>query len=160
MANFTYRLETLLAQKRESKTAAERALAACRAEEREARTRLAELEAEAAAAAERKRIARETAFVDGDSIENILARRNDVEIFHRRWDEAKGAVFSQQVFIEELAEATATALAALTEASREVEVLVKHRAKAAARFAAEQDRKETLEQEEIASGMFENRRRT
>jgi len=160
MANFVYRLETLLTQKRDAKAAAERALAACRAEEREARARLVELEAESARALDRKRIARETAFVDGDPIEDILARRNDVEIFHRRWEDAKGAVFSQQLFVEELAEATANAVAALTEVSREVEVLVKHRAKAAGRFAAEQDRKETLEQEEIASGMFQNRRRS
>ncbi len=159
MANFTYRLETLLAQKRDAKSAAERLLATRRAEERDARTRLAELESEAAAAAERKRAARESAFVDGDLIEDILARKNDVEIFHRRWEDAKGAVFSQRMYVEELAEATAAAVEALTEAAREMEVLVKHRAKAEARFTAEQDRKETLEQEEIASGMFENRRR-
>lgn len=160
MATFTYRLEALLTQKREAKEAAERTLAARRTEEREARARLVELEAAAKAAAERKRVARETSFVDVDLMEDILARRKDIEIFHRRWEEAKDAVFSQRMYVEELAEATAAAVDAVTNAARELEVLVKHRAKAAARFAAEQDRKETLEQEEIASGMFENQRRS
>ena len=159
MPPFRYRLEALLDQKREAKTAAETALAARRAEERQARVRLAELETFATAAAERKRLARETAFVDNDLIEDILARRNDVTIYARRLEEAKDDVMSQRLFLEELAELTEAALAAVAEASREVEVLLKHRGKAEARFLVEADRKETLEQEEIAAAMFENRRR-
>ena len=162
MPLFRYRLEALLDQKREAKTAAETALAARRAEERQARARarLVELEAAATAAAERKRLARETSYVNNDTIENILARRNDVTIYARLLDDAKGGVMSQRLFIEELAELTEAALAAVSEASRELEVLLKHRGKAEARFLAEADRKETLEQEEIAAAMFENRRRS
>ncbi len=160
MPLFRYRLEALLDQKRQAKTAAEQALAARRAEEREARAHLAELEAAVTAAAERKRLARETSFVDGDTMEEILARRNDVSIYARRLEEAKDGVMSQRLFLEELAEQTEAALAVVAEASRELEVLLKHRAKAETRFLAEADRKETLEQEEIAAAMFENRRRS
>ena len=159
MPPFRYRLEALLDQKRKAKTAAEQALAVRRAEERQARAHLAELEAAVSTAAERKRAARDTAFVDNDLIEDILARRNDVTIYALRLEEAKDAVQSQRMFLEELAEQTEAALAAVSEASRELEVLLKHRAKAEARFVSEADRKETLEQEEIAAAMFENRRR-
>ncbi len=159
MPPFRYRLEALLDQKREAKTAAEQALAARRAEERQARAHLVELEAAVSTAAERKRAARDTAFVDNDTIEDILARRNDVTIYALRLEEAKDAVQSQRMFLEELAEQTEAALAAVAEASRELEVLLKHRGKAEARFLSEADRKETLEQEEIAAAMFENRRR-
>ena len=160
MPLFRYRLEALLDQKRATKTAAEQALAARRAEQRQAHVRLVELEAAVTSAAERKRAARDTSFVDNDTIEAILARRNDVTIFAHRLEEAKDAVQSQRMFLEELAEQTEAALAAVSEASRELEVLLKHRAKAEARFVSEADRKETLEQEEIAAAMFENRRRS
>jgi hypothetical protein len=159
MASFRYRLETLLEQKQEAKAAAEQALALRRAEERRAAAELERLQGHVNAAAERKRLAREGAFVDGDTIENILARRGDIAIYTRQLDEAKDEVLSHRLYMEELAEMREAAEAVVAEAAREVEVLLKHRGKAEARFLSEAERKENLELEEIAASMFEARRR-
>jgi flagellar biosynthesis chaperone FliJ len=159
MAAFRYRLETLLEQKHEAKEAAQRKLAACRAEERAAQSQLEELEAQVRQASELKNQARDHAFEGEVSMDDVMARRTDVAIYSRRLEEARDAVLSQRIHLEELAEITASASAALTEASREHEVLAKHRAKAEAAFRAEAERKENLDQEEIAAAMFEARRR-
>jgi hypothetical protein len=159
MAVFRYRLETLLDQKREAKAEAERVLAARRADEEKAQSQLSEMEAATRRAATLKDNARNRPFGDEESMDDILAHRADVEIYSLRLEEAKDAVLSQRIYIEELAELTQAATAAAAEASRECEVLLKHRAKAEARFRAELERKESLEQEEIAAAMFETRRR-
>ncbi len=159
MAVFRYRLEALLDQKHEAKEAAQRKLAACRAEEGAAQAQLEEMEAKVREAAELKTKARDQEFEDEVSMADVAARRVDFAIYSRRLEEARDAVLSQRIHIEELAELTEAASAALAEASREYEVLLKHRAKAEAEFRAEADRKETLDQEEIAAAMFESRRR-
>ncbi len=159
MATFRYRLEALLDQKCEAKEAAQRKLAACRAEETAAQAQLEEMEARSREASDRKNAARNHEFEGEVSMDEVAARRTDFAIYSRRLEDARDAVLSQRIHLEELAELTETASAALTEASREYEVLLKHRAKAEAEFRAEADRKETLEQEDIAAAMFESRRR-
>jgi flagellar biosynthesis chaperone FliJ len=159
MATFRYRLEALLEQKREGKEVAQRKLAACRAEEMAAQARLEELEARSREASEQKNRARNHEFEGEVSIEEVAARRADFAIYSQRLEDARDAALSQRIHLEELVEVTEAASATLTEAAREYEVLLKHRAKAEAEFRAEADRKETLEQEDVAAAMFESRRR-
>jgi flagellar biosynthesis chaperone FliJ len=93
---------------------------------------------------------------DGDQLQRLAL---DVQIFHRRLQDAKDAVLTQRIDLEEKQDAVQQAATAVADATREVEVLRKHREKSERRFLAELERKETNEQDEIASAMYETRRR-
>lgn len=159
MAVFRYRLATLLEQKAERKKECEKVLAERRAERRRAGEELARLE-QAQRALEQEVRAKRAAPAAAGSGDDWQARADDIEVYRQKVDDAKGAVFSQELHISELEQRVAEAAAALQDASREEETLEKHRAKSEAEWRAEQERKEALEQEEIAAAMFEQRRRT
>lgn len=159
MGTFRYRLQTLLDQKIERKQEAERHLAVCRQKLREAQEHLVErtgrqheLEAE--------RFDRRRALLPAESGGNEVRRRvDDLALFARRIEEVKDEVMSLRLQIEECKERVEQAVAGLAAAAREVEVLNKHRERAERRFRAELERKDTITQDEIASALYENRRR-
>ena len=66
---------------------------------------------------------------------------------------------AQRIDIEERKEQLDNATSALASATREVEVLNKHRSRAERRWMAEAERKEAIEQDEIASAIYQTRRR-
>jgi len=156
---FQYRLQVLLDQKVERMQECERALADRRAEFRAAQQELDRLLQQQSTVEQQKTRAREAMYegeCDGDQLQRLAL---DVKIFHRRLQDAKDAVLTQRIDLEEKQEAVQQAAAAVADATRDVEVLRKHREKSERRFLAELERKETNEQDEIASAMYETRRR-
>lgn len=160
MAEFRYRLQPLLEQKTEAREKAEHELAARRAALREAQEQLDRLTSAVAALSEERAAARRSLVGDGGSMGVEVNRRvDDVAILGRRLEAARDEVFAQRLTIEEREEEVVRAKQAVTEATREEEVLKKHKEKSRKRWSAELERKEEAEQEEIASAMYETRRR-
>ena len=158
MAAFQYRLATLLEQRETHKQSCEKALAERRSERRREQQVLSALTGRQEALAEEVRSARSAplpADATGDSWQH---RASDIALFQQRVEEAKDAVFSQQLRLEEFEQRFTEATEALRLASQEVETLLKHRAQAESQFSAALERKETQEQEEIAAVLYEKRR--
>jgi flagellar biosynthesis chaperone FliJ len=158
METFRYRLQPLLDRKAARKLDAERALAA-------ARQRLCETEAELAEARERlgaledRRAARRSALLVAETgAEDLRRRVDDLALLGRRVEDVKDEAMALRRRIEERKEEVDSAVAALADAARELEVLNKHRAKGERRFRADQDRKDAAAQDEIASALFARRR--
>ena len=91
--------------------------------------------------------------------EEVQARVADIAILGLDIDDAKDAVFTQKMQLEDLDKRVGEAAAEVQLAARQLETLRKHRARCERQFRAEAERKETIEQEEIAAVMYENRRR-
>lgn len=160
MPEFHYRLATLLDQKDAHQQECEKRLAECRADVRRAEAGLVDLmrrQEEHEDAAGRLRTAPLAGETDGEAWQ---ARATDIAIRQQRVEDAKDEVFSQRLRIEDLRQRVTEAAAACQQAAQEAETLRKHREKSERQFRAGLDRKEALEQEEIAAAMFENRRRT
>lgn len=157
MAQFRYRLQTLLDQKVRAKEEAQQALAAA---QRELRTEQEELEAcrrEQEAGADRLRRARAervSPATGGSSGELMLLRRDYIGRLKDECDDASDATGAQELRVTEAGERLAAARETLASASREVEVLEKHRARLERRFNDEAGRKEALDQEEMANVIF------
>ncbi|MEZ5356669.1 MAG: hypothetical protein R2762_28870 [Bryobacteraceae bacterium] len=155
---FSYRLQTLLDRKAEEQEQAERALASAQGELRVQRERLeAERRNQEEIAARRDAFRRQppaTVTAEAMRYRADYLRGLDYDL-----DQAKDAVYAQRYAVEEAEEKLEQARATLAEATRQAEVLRKHRDKAESRWKREAERKEELEQEEIGSVMFEMRRR-
>ncbi|MCX6627863.1 MAG: hypothetical protein NTW28_09570 [Candidatus Solibacter sp.] len=160
MAIFQYRLQPLLDRKLERKQEAERELALRRQELREAEHRLSQLREEQGAAEDRRAERRRTVLTGASGGEDIRRRVDDVALLSRRIESIKDEIMSQRLQVEESQEKVDQAVAGLAAATRELEILNKHRAKSERRFVAEVDRKEAIEQDEIASTLYEARRRS
>ena len=158
METFRYRLQTLLEHKAARKQEAERALATARAELRAAETRLEDARARQRALEEELALRRNALLTVETAGEKLARRVGDLQLLGRRIDDAKDAVMSLRLEIEERRERVEQAAAALAEAARQVEVLSKHRAKGERRFRLEQERSEAAVQDELASARFARRR--
>ena len=158
MPVFHYRLATLLDQREGHKQECERTLAERKVERRRAQEELTAFTQRQRSLEEATRDKRKAAPVDatGDAWQD---RASDIALLQQRVEAAKDDVFSQQLRIEELEQRVAEAVEALRLATREVETLLKHRAEAERKFREAGERKEALEQEEIAAAMYEKRRR-
>ena len=162
MAQFRYRLQTLLDQKTRAKEEAQHALAAA---QRELRTEQDELEAcrrEQEASAERLRCAqveRMSPMTGGASGELVRLRRDYIGRLQGECDDASDATRAQELSVSEAEERLASARETLASRSRDVEVLEKHRARLESRFNDEAGRKEALDQEEMANVIFLQGRR-
>lgn len=159
MGIFRYRLQPLLDQKAAKKEDAEQHLATCRKKLREAQEQLAERMARQKEMEAQRLERRRALLADEAAGADVQHRVNDVALMARRIEDMKDEVMSLRLHIEECKEKVEMAVAALAEAVREVEVLKKHRAKGEQRFRAEVERKDAIAQDEIASAMFETRRR-
>ncbi len=159
---FKYRLQPLLDQKIDHKDNAARELAARQADLQRAIQRLEELRRQEEAVVLKRRNARLGIVPEGGANGIELGNRADfLRALDMDLDDAKQSVFSQRIVIEDEEELVTRARGVLAECSREVEILTKHREKAAGRFRLELEQKEALEQEEIGALLHEaHRRRT
>jgi len=154
---FRYRLQTLLDEKVQAKEQSQHALASA---QRELRAQEEELEAcvrEQEVAVERLRRARienMSPIVGGMSGEWVRLRRDHVGRLYDEWREAAKATRAQEVSVNEAGDRLAAARKMLASRSRDVEVLEKHRARLERRFNNEAERKEALDQEEMANVIF------
>jgi flagellar biosynthesis chaperone FliJ len=158
METFRYRLQVLFDRKAELKKEAERAWAAARERLRDVEARL-EKAREAQGRLEASRADHRARLLTGEVDAIDLRRRvDDLALLGRRIEEAKDEVMSARLAIEERKEELEKAAADLTAAAREVEVLAKHRARGERRFRVEQERREAIAQDEIASALHQRRR--
>ena len=157
MAQFRYRLQTLLDQKVEAKEEAQQRLASA---QRELRTEQDELDVcrrEQEARTGRLRRARMESLspvIGVSSGEQMRLRRDHIVRLQDELHDASDAVAAQGLRVTEAEERLATAREMLEARSRDVEVLEKHRARLERRFNDEAARKEVLEQEEMANIVF------
>jgi flagellar biosynthesis chaperone FliJ len=96
-----------------------------------------------------------------DQVNQALAvqRRNNYrEALARDLKDAHEAALAQRYIVEEAEEELTRALTYAAECTREVEKLEKYRDKQEARFLAEAERKEQLEQDELGTVMYLSRR--
>ncbi len=160
---FHYRLQPLLEEKGRKKEDAERKLAQRQSELREERNRLEDLERQETELVQRKSELRNglLAARPGQPLTGDLVRRraDGVKLMDEQVEQARDAVFSQQIAIEDAEERLQAARRGVVEATREYETLQKHREKDEESFRREAERKEALEQDEIGSLLYETRRR-
>ena len=160
MATFQYRLQPLLDAKRKAKEGADEELVKRRAALRESERVLAGLR-EAAQAMEAEKAGMLVGMFSGDGLTGLDVRRrvDDVAILGRRLEDAKDEIFAQQMAVEERREAVAEAEGVAAELARQVEVFTRHREKKELKFRQDEERRDANEQDEIASTMYEARRR-
>jgi hypothetical protein len=163
VAQFQYRLQTLLEQKLQAKEDAQHRLAAaqrelgkqqrelevCQREQREAADRLQQARAEA--------LSTVTGATTGEWMRLKRAHIHMLEEQHAR---AVAETKAQELSVAEAEERLADARQTLSSRSRDVEVLEKHRSRLERRFRAENERKEALDQEEMANVIYLRGRRT
>ncbi len=164
MALFKYRLQPLLDQKEERKKDAAEKLAESRRQLAAEQQRLEELKLQVEQL-KQKREALRGAMLTGapGSLLTGAEVRQRVDHVHTvggELESAKDAVFSQGIAIEEAEDRVNEAQQHLVDASREVDILTKHRDKSERRFLREIEIKEELEQDETGTTMFLNRRRS
>lgn len=163
MAQFIYRLQLLLEQKEEAKKEAERELARRQQELEAQRTKLQVLQRREQELVEKRgRLRRELLNSSGEqgalTANEVLERSEFVKVVGIQIDEAGKDVQLQHNVVEACERALLEAKNSVEEAKREVEVLTKHRAKQAERFAKEQQAKEDLELDEIGNVLYATRR--
>lgn len=158
-AKFQYRLQTLLEQKEHAQEEAERALGGAQGELRVQRERLEEQRRHQAEITTRRDTFRRQAPASFDS-DSMRYRTDYLRGLDQDLERAKDAVYAQRYAVEEAEDKVEQARTTLAEATREAEVLRKHREKSEARWKQEQERKSELEQEEIGSVLYESRRRS
>src|SRR5262249_26521859 len=150
-------LQTLLDQKVQAKEEAQHALATAQRELRTEQDELGTCRHEQDVRAERLRRKRAECLapsVGGSSGELMRLRRGHIERLHDHWLEASKATRAQEVSVTEAEERLGAARRTLASRSRDVEVLEKHRARLERRFNNEVERKEALDQEEMAHVIF------
>jgi hypothetical protein len=163
MAQFRYRLETLLEQKLQAKEEAQHALAAA---QRHLRKEQQELEAcvrEEQAAADRLQNSRAEALSPIAGVttgEWLRLKRAHTQRLEQEHERAVAETKAQELSVTEAEERIIAARQVLASGSRDVEVLEKHRARLERRFRVDTERKEALDQEEMANVIFLQGRRT
>lgn len=157
MAQFRYRLQTLLDQKVQAKEEAQRVHAAV---QRDLRTEQEELETcrrNQEKAADRLRGARAegtSPAIGTSNGESMRLIRNHIARLQDEWNDASEATGAQELRVIEAEERLTAARELLASASRSVDLLEKHRARLERRFKDEVGRKEALDQEEMATIIF------
>ena len=163
MAQFRYRLQTLLDQKIDAKEEAQRVLAEAQrrllTEQNELEARRREQES-SADVLRRARAGRVSPSIEGSSGEWMRFRRDHIARLADEYDAASDAMRAQELNVTEAEERLAAAREALASRSREVESLKKHRAKLERRFNDEAARREALDHEEMANVIFLQGERT
>jgi flagellar biosynthesis chaperone FliJ len=157
MAQFQYRLQTLLDQKMREKEQAQQDLAAAQKELRAEETELETCRLQQQGAEARLRNARaEMRFPvnGGSSGEWLCLRRDYIGRLMGECDDASDVTRTQELRVSEAEERLADARQTLASRSRDVEVLEKHRGRLERRFNNEAERKMALDQEEMANVIF------
>jgi hypothetical protein len=163
MAQFRYRLQTPLEQKMQAKEEAQHAIAAA---QRDLRKEQEELEAclrEQEAAAESLQNARAEVLSPAAGTttgEWLRLKRAHIHRLEQQHEHAVAGTRAQELSVTEAEERIIAARQVLASRSRDVEVLEKHRGRLERRFRAETERKEALDQEEMANVIFLQGRRT
>jgi flagellar biosynthesis chaperone FliJ len=158
-AQFQYRLQVLLDRKAREQEEAERALGAAHAGLRLQRERLEQEKRIQEEIALRRDTARRPAAGGTISSQSMGCHADYLRGLEFDLNQAKDAVYAQVYAVEEAEEKVEQARAALAEATRQADVLRKHREKAESRWRRAQERMEALEQEEIGAVLHEARRR-
>jgi flagellar biosynthesis chaperone FliJ len=162
VAEFRYRLQVLLDQKVRDKEKAQQVLTNARQQLLVAEAELRACQNAMLAADERLSGAQEQIaspdVIRGSKVELLRVRRDYILRLKDERDRASDATAAQEVAVDEVEERLAAARAQLASASRDVEVLEKHRARLERRFNEELMRKEALEQEEMANVIFLRRK--
>jgi flagellar biosynthesis chaperone FliJ len=157
VAQFQYRLQTLLDQKLQAKEEAQQTLANVqrdlRKEEQELESCRREQEARVERL-ERARAERLSPAIGGSNGEMMQLRRDYIARLKDECDDASDATRAQELRVSETEERLAAARETLASASRDLEVLQKHRARLERRFNEEAGRKEALDLEEMANVIF------
>jgi len=165
MAAFSYRLQTLLDQKEEFKKQAERELVALEEELEQQRTRLQILQETVEELTERRRQMRRdllgspgpNAAVSGLKVQERIEYEKAVGL---QVEEAQADVITQRGVIERCELDVQQGKKRVQEATREVDVLQKHRAKQEERYRRELQEKEDLMLDEIGNVLYTNRSRS
>lgn len=160
MAQFQYRLQPLLDARKPAKQVADRAVAECRVALRASEELLVKLQ-EASKLLESKRSGIRKSMLSGEGLTGLEVRRrvDDIAFMSRKIEDAKDEMLAQRIAIEECEERVAEAERQAAELARQVEVLERHREKKERTFILEAERREANEQDEIASTLYEARRR-
>jgi YscO-like protein len=157
MAQFRYRLQTLLDEKTREKQAAQQMLAVTQKELREEQDELEMCRREQETAANRLKRARAEMIpsVSGDTSAGwVRLRRDHIERLKDECNDSSDATRAQEVRVSEAEERFTGARQTLAARCRDVEVLEKHRARLEHRFIRELEQKEALAQEEMANIIF------
>lgn len=163
MAQFRYRLQALLEQKMQAKQEAQHDLAAAQRELRKQQDELDACLMEQEAAAGRLQEARVEALspVAGATTgEWMRLKRAHIHRLEEQNERAVSETKAQELSVTEAEERLAAARETVALRSRDVEVLEKHRGRLERRFRTETEKKEALDQEEIANVIFLRGRRT
>ena len=157
MAQFRYRLQTLLDQKTQAKEDAQHALVVSQRELRELRDELEACRQAQEACSERLRNARaeRVSLHRGSSSGEMMRwKRDHIVLLQDRRDEASDAARAQELSVSEAEDRVSAARMMLAARSRDVEVLEKHRARLESRHTQAAERQETVDQEEMANVIF------
>ena len=163
MTQFTYRLQPLLEQKQEARKEAEREL---RRREQELDAQLAVLHSlqsqEQKLVEKRDQWRRDMLTKPGQgqalSGREVLERAEYVKALKLEIEDAKSAVLSQGLVVEQCEARMQASRERVEDARREVEVLTKHRSKQEERFLRERQAKEELALDEIGNVLYAARR--
>jgi len=159
MGRFVYRLEPLWDQKKALKKDAETAFGARQKELRDAQAQLEKLLGVEKQVQKKKRDFRAALLAGTSNGRAIASRVEHLRLLERQEADARDDVFSQRLAVEECEHRLDAARQEMTERSKEVEVLSKHREKCEQDYWTEVNRKEALEQDEIGATLYEARRR-
>ena len=159
MGRFVYRLEPLWDQKKALKKDAETAFGARQKELRDAQAQLEKLLGVEKQVQKKKRDFRAALLAGTSNGRAIASRVEHLRLLERQEADARYDVFSQRLAVEECEHRLDAARQEMTERSKEVEVLSKHREKCEQDYWTEVNRKEALEQDEIGATLYEARRR-
>lgn len=156
---FVFRFQALLDQRIDLRKQAEDELKAGESELSAEQKTLQELEQAVETAAAHYRRRRTERSKSGMSLGVPILMQNDSLIgLEMDMQEARSAVLSQQILVDRALELVKKANAVLAFRRRDEEVLEKYRQKTKTRFEQEESYKEELEQDEIGSVMYLNRR--
>lgn len=164
MAAFTYRLQTLLDQKEELKKQAERELVGLEAELKKQTERMQTLQDTVQALTEKHRQMRRDLFSKPDpsgalNAHKVQERMEYAKAVAFQVEDAQADVITQRGVIEQCESDVQLGKKRVQEATREVEVLQKHRTKQEERFRRELQEKEDLMLDEIGNVLYTNRSR-
>ena len=159
MGRFVYRLEPLWDQKKALKKDAETAFGARQKELRDAQAQLEKLLGVEKQVQKKKRDFRAALLAGTSNGRAIASRVEHLRLLERQEADARDDVFSQRLAVEECEHRLDAARQEMTERSKEVDVLSKHREKCEQDYWTEVNRKEALEQDEIGATLYEARRR-
>jgi flagellar biosynthesis chaperone FliJ len=165
MAAFTYRLQLLLEQKEGIKKEAERDLVQAEKELEEQKRRLRELQQTVKDLVEKRQHMQRELLAKPTEGGALNARTVQERIEYSKAvglqiEDAQSDVNSQHGRVEQCESEVREKRKRVQEATREVEILQKHRAKQEERFRRELREKEDLELDEIGNVLFMTRRRS